>query len=52
MKLLLDTQAFIWFVDNDDRLPNKIKKQIDNINMELPEYGISRRETKPATKNL
>jgi len=32
MKLLLDTQAFIWFVDNDDRLPNKKKQQIDNIN--------------------
>lgn len=32
MKLLLDTHAFIWFVDNDARLPQKTKNQIENIN--------------------
>ncbi len=30
MKLLLDTQAFIWFVENDNQLPEHIKKDIEN----------------------
>jgi len=32
MKLLLDTHAFIWFVDNDVRLLHKTKNQIEDIN--------------------
>ena len=29
MKLLLDTQAFIWFVENDRYLPHKVKNAIE-----------------------
>lgn len=29
MRLLLDTQAFIWFVENDDQLPLNIKIEIE-----------------------
>ena len=32
MRLLLDTHAFIWFVDNDKKLPNNAKIQIENPN--------------------
>ena len=35
MKLLLDTQAFIWFVENDWNLPHKVKNAI-----ELPQNTI------------
>ncbi len=30
MRILLDTQAFIWFVENDKQLPAKISKIIEN----------------------
>ncbi|MDB5282091.1 MAG: twitching motility protein PilT [Bacteroidota bacterium] len=30
MNLLLDTHAFIWFVENDKQLPEKTKKEIEN----------------------
>ena len=30
MRILLDTQAFIWFVENDIQIPAKIKKYIEN----------------------
>ena len=30
MKILLDTQAFIWFVENDKSLPNSVKNIIEN----------------------
>ena len=30
MKLLLDTQAFIWFVEDDKQLPVKIRKELEN----------------------
>ena len=29
MNLLLDTHSFIWFVENDSRLPANIKKEIE-----------------------
>ena len=32
MKILLDTQAFIWFVENDKQLPVNIKKDLENRN--------------------
>jgi PIN domain nuclease of toxin-antitoxin system len=30
MKLLVDTQSFIWFVENDKLLPAKIKKALED----------------------
>jgi PIN domain nuclease of toxin-antitoxin system len=30
MKIILDTQAFIWFVENDKNLPKKVKEIIEN----------------------
>jgi PIN domain nuclease of toxin-antitoxin system len=30
MRILLDTQAFIWFVENDKQLPTKIKNDLEN----------------------
>ena len=30
MRFLLDTQAFIWFVENDKKLPNKIKRELED----------------------
>ncbi|MEI6488976.1 MAG: type II toxin-antitoxin system VapC family toxin [Bacteroidota bacterium] len=30
MKFLIDTQAFIWFVENNKNLPTKIKKELEN----------------------
>ncbi|MCX6156017.1 MAG: PIN domain-containing protein [Candidatus Kapabacteria bacterium] len=35
MKLLIDTQAFIWFVENDKLLPAKIKNIIENQDNEI-----------------
>jgi PIN domain nuclease of toxin-antitoxin system len=32
MKILLDTQAFIWFVENDKQLPTKIKEYLEDSN--------------------
>lgn len=32
MNLLLDTHSFIWFVENDFRLPGNIKKEIEKPN--------------------
>lgn len=29
MRILIDTQAFIWFVENDNQLPEKIKKELE-----------------------
>jgi hypothetical protein len=29
MDLLLDTHAFIWFVENDKQLPTKTKNEIE-----------------------
>jgi len=30
MRILIDTQAFIWFVENNKNLPSKIKKELEN----------------------
>ncbi|MDP3432903.1 MAG: type II toxin-antitoxin system VapC family toxin [Bacteroidota bacterium] len=30
MRILIDTQAFIWFVENDKQLPSKIKIEIED----------------------
>jgi PIN domain nuclease of toxin-antitoxin system len=30
MRILIDTQAFIWFVENDKQLPVKIKKELED----------------------
>ncbi len=30
MRLLIDTQAFIWFVENNKNLPTAIKKELEN----------------------
>ncbi len=30
MKILIDTQAFIWFVENDMQLPSKIKVDLED----------------------
>jgi len=35
MKILLDTHAFIWFVENDNLLPNKIKQFIEKPTNEI-----------------
>jgi len=32
MKLLVDTQAFIWFVEDDKQLPLRIRKELENSN--------------------
>lgn len=32
MRILLDTQAFIWFVENDKKLPKNVKYNIENYN--------------------
>ena len=32
MKLLVDTQSFIWFVENDKQLPVKIKNELEDQN--------------------
>jgi PIN domain nuclease of toxin-antitoxin system len=32
MDLLLDTHAFIWFINGDDQLPEKSVKLIKNLN--------------------
>jgi PIN domain nuclease of toxin-antitoxin system len=29
MRILIDTQAFIWFVENDKHIPAKIKKELE-----------------------
>ena len=31
MRILLDTQAFIWFVENDKQLPSKIKMDLEDL---------------------
>jgi PIN domain nuclease of toxin-antitoxin system len=31
MRILIDTQAFIWFVENDKQLPSILKKELENI---------------------
>jgi PIN domain nuclease of toxin-antitoxin system len=30
MRILIDTQAFIWFVENDKQLPSKIKRELED----------------------
>jgi len=30
MRILIDTQAFIWFVENDKQLPVNIKKELED----------------------
>ena len=30
MRLLLDTQAFIWFVENDKQLPVNMKEKLED----------------------
>ena len=30
MRILLDTQAFIWFVENDKQLPSMVKKELED----------------------
>ena len=31
MELLLDTHAFIWFINGDDSLPDKVKDEIKDV---------------------
>ena len=31
MRILVDTQAFIWFVEDDNQLPEKIKIELEDI---------------------
>jgi len=31
MRILVDTQAFIWFVEDDNQLPAKIKIELEDI---------------------
>ena len=31
MRILVDTQAFIWFVEDDKQLPSKVKKELEDI---------------------
>jgi PIN domain nuclease of toxin-antitoxin system len=35
MKLLLDTHAFIWFVEDDEKLPERIRIQIEGAENEI-----------------
>jgi len=35
MKLLLDTHTFIWFVEDDEKLPSRIKIQMEDIENEI-----------------
>jgi PIN domain nuclease of toxin-antitoxin system len=35
MKLLLDTHAFIWFVEDDEKLPERIRIQIEDAENEI-----------------
>jgi PIN domain nuclease of toxin-antitoxin system len=35
MRLLLDTHAFIWFVENDEQLPLAVKEIIENPKNEI-----------------
>ncbi len=35
MKLLLDTHAFIWFVENDENLPHNLKIEIEKPTNEI-----------------
>lgn len=35
MQLLLDTHAFLWFIGGDERLSNKSKKAITNLENEV-----------------
>jgi PIN domain nuclease of toxin-antitoxin system len=35
MKLLLDTHTFIWFVEDDEKLPSSTKNQIEDIDNEI-----------------
>lgn len=35
MKLLLDTHAFIWFVENDSNLPVSLRTQIEDTENEI-----------------
>lgn len=35
MKLLLDTHAFIWFVENDTNLSIKLRNQIEDTENEI-----------------
>jgi PIN domain nuclease of toxin-antitoxin system len=35
MKLLLDTHAFIWFVEDDNQLPENAKRLIENSENEI-----------------
>lgn len=35
MKILLDTHAFIWFVEDDVQLPDRLKKLIENPSNEI-----------------
>ena len=30
MRILIDTQAFLWFVENDKQIPVKMKKYLEN----------------------
>ena len=35
MRILIDTQAFIWFVENDKQLPTMIKKELEDFDNSL-----------------
>ncbi len=35
MKLLLDTHAFIWFVEDDENLPERVQLQIEDIENDI-----------------
>ena len=32
MNILIDTQSFIWFIENDSRLPKNVKRLLENSN--------------------
>ena len=35
MKLLLDTHAFIWFVEDDENLPERVRLRIEDIENDI-----------------
>ena len=32
MNILIDTQSFIWFIENDSRLPRSVKQLMESSN--------------------
>ena len=50
MKLLLDTQAFIWFVENDIQLPPKVKSELEKSDILLSFKYINKTTPTPPFK--